>query len=121
MLQFYGFSPSFTKIVPTSDYEDMRRNWVKLFNHNHLRITRILRSLRVLGLEAEAKNFFEALVGVFHGRERGKIGERSMVFWTRAVERPLFIAPEVEDEDEDVDTTKGLEFLRVFERERISN
>ena len=63
--------------------------------------------------------FLRALEGVFFERERGKIGERSMVFWRRAIERPLSIAPEVEDAD--VNKVKGIQFLREFERERKDN
>jgi len=35
--------------------------WLSPGNHNHLRITRILRCLSLLGLEAEAKAFFDCL------------------------------------------------------------
>ena len=67
-------------------------------DHNHLRITRILRSLRVLGLEAEAKAFYDALTEVFDA-SKGHIGQKSMMFWTRAVSRPLHLAPDVESDE----------------------
>ena len=124
MLHFYGFnlshdldhnpgsepSPSDYKVRKAPTFDQASRNWVRKFNHNHLRITRILRSLRVLGLEREAKGFFEALEGVFEG---GRISEKSMMFWTRAVERPLFLAPEDEE-----DAGEGAEFLYEFEESR---
>jgi hypothetical protein len=34
-------------------------NWVKSFDHNHLRISRILRCLRILGLQAEYHAFWK--------------------------------------------------------------
>ena len=79
---------------------------MRRFNHNHLRITRILRSLRVLGLEKEAWEFFKILKRVYEG---GGIGQKSMMFWTRAIERPLYLAPEDEDDK------GGCDFLYDFE------
>jgi hypothetical protein len=53
-------------------------------NHNWLRITRILRSLRLLGLEAEAKALYRRLED-FHGRRRFPIGDDTFRYWTGAV------------------------------------
>lgn len=39
-----------------------RASWAASFDHNHLRITRILKSLRIFGLRAHAQAFFDALV-----------------------------------------------------------
>jgi len=88
-------------------------NWVCMFDHNHLRITRIIRSLRVLGLEEEARVFFEALKSV---QESSNISQRSLMYWTRAAIRPLDISPEVEPGDEN--TVRGPRFLREFEKKR---
>lgn len=123
MLHFYGFQfasetanggdSQTLQVVDGSNYPEASRNWVRRFNHNHLRITRILRSLRVLGLENEALEFFKALKCVYEG---GKIGQKSMMFWTRAIERPLYLAPEDEDDE------GGCQFLYDFEfgKERSS-
>ena len=116
MLHFYGFELSRgstgsgaeqdLEISKGTDYHEASKNWNRKFTHNHLRITRILRSLRVLGLEKEARKFFTALKHVY---EDGKISQKSMMFWTRAVERPLYLAPEDDDDEE------GCEFLYDFE------
>ena len=116
MLRFYGFQfasetadggdSQTLQVVEGANYPEASRNWVRRFNHNHLRITRILRSLRVLGLENEALEFFKALKRVYEG---GKIGQKSMMFWTRAIERPLYLAPEDDDDD------GGCRFLYEFE------
>lgn len=112
MLTFYGFALEHDGTIVLGDnYHLAFKNWVKSFNHNHLRITRILRSLRVLGLEAEAEAFFEALKVVCECG--GKISARSLLFWTRAAERPLFIAPEDEE-----DEGRGAGFLYEFEAGR---
>ena len=116
MLHFYGFQfASETasggeyqtlRVLNGPNYPEASRNWVRRFNHNHLRITRILRSLRVLGLETEAWEFFRALKRVYEG---GKIGQKSMMFWSRAIERPLYLAPEDEDDE------GGCQFLYELE------
>jgi hypothetical protein len=64
-------------------------------DHNHLRITRILRCLRVLGLQAECDAFFAALCGVYADPEI-RIAKTSLEYWTRAVEAPLHVAPDGE-------------------------
>lgn len=74
-------------------YERMRRfyqdsrSWVMAGNHNHLRITRILKCLRLLGLDAEAKEFFDWLATIY-GEERRKprpgISIRGFEFWRNA-------------------------------------
>jgi len=113
MLRFYGFEMrTGGTIAPGANFHVASRNWVKRFNHNHLRITRIIRSLRVLGLENAADEFFKALEDVY-GRSE-KISEKSMMFWNRAAKRPLFIAPE---DDEDGGTGAG--FLYEFEKKRM--
>jgi hypothetical protein len=75
-------------------YQRMRRfyergrGWVTAGNHNHLRITRILKCLRLLGLDPEAKDFFAWLATIYE-EERHKprpgINARSFEFWTSAV------------------------------------
>lgn len=119
MCSFYGFELKYVNdangetrahVVPLADEVQRRkrfRNWVMPFNHNHLRITRIIRSLRVLGNGREAKAFFEALKEVDR-RYPGRIGRRSLMYWQRAAERLLHVAPDDDDEDE----ATGPEFLR---------
>ncbi|EIM83871.1 uncharacterized protein STEHIDRAFT_100890 [Stereum hirsutum FP-91666 SS1] len=86
-------------------------SWLTRFDHNHLRITRIIRSLRVLGLETEAKAFYEALVDVVKERP-GRVSGTSVMYWGRAMERPLNVKP---DEDR-VEEKAGPLFLREYEK-----
>lgn len=117
MLHFYGFESSRSQqvgnpnveIVPGENFRQASKNWVKRFNHNHLRITRIIRSLRVLGLEEHAAGVHRALRSVYDGGKSG-IGGKSMMFWTRAAERPLYLAPEDEK-----DEGQGKGFLYEYE------
>jgi hypothetical protein len=114
ILSFYGFelqeANGGLKISPAADFVSASKNWVMQFNHNHLRITRIIRSLRVLGLEPEAEAFFVAVEQLCQS-VNGQISSRSLMFWTRAAKRPLHLAPE-QDEDEG----DGADFLHEFER-----
>jgi hypothetical protein len=105
MLAFYGFDAkdkpisgssdndvSHLDITPMRNCERGFSRWVKRIDHNHLRITRIIRSLRVLGLPDAAKDLFDALMEVYE--TRSVIGSTSVAFWTRAMERPLRYAPD---------------------------
>jgi hypothetical protein len=103
----------FRQIVRGDNFDTASQNWVCRFDHNHLRITRIIRSLRVLGLEEEPLAFFEALKSVQHA---SNISSRSLMYWSRAAFRPLDIAPDVDPEDEDA--VRGPRFLREFEAKR---
>ncbi|EMD58627.1 hypothetical protein GGP41_006081 [Bipolaris sorokiniana] len=81
------------RIVRAPNWPKQFQNWAGLFDHNHLRITRILRCLRVLGLQKECDAFFKALEHAFHDPET-RISEKSMGFWRLAVMRPLQWAPD---------------------------
>lgn len=102
MLAFYGFEYSENSaeayVSRTPRFNKAAKSWVRRFDHNHLRITRILRSLRVLGLAVEAEAFWRALDEVC--KEKGVISKKSYTFWTRAAKRPLRLAPE-DDYDEE--------------------
>jgi Opioid growth factor receptor (OGFr) conserved region len=52
-------------------------------NHNWLRITRVLRSLKLLGLEDEANAFFNFLKDI-HEKE-GYVSENSFNYWQAAI------------------------------------
>lgn len=89
MLTFYGFVPQGNAIVPAADYESRAKNWLTPANHNHLRLTRMIRSLRVLGLESEAQALWKALQDVYASDEgKNSISERTYKFWTRAATEP---------------------------------
>lgn len=64
--------------------------WLSRGNHNHLRITRILRSLSVLGLEAEAKAFFDCLSKIYEDEQNKPmpaISDETMLYWREAAGR----------------------------------
>jgi hypothetical protein len=59
ILAFYGFeaigSGGATLIRQSPDWRTRSANWLKPSNHNHLRLTRIMKSLSLLGLDGEAR------------------------------------------------------------------
>lgn len=79
MLNFYGFEYKNT-IQPKSD---AKFKWISKKNHNYLRITRILTSLRIFGLEKEAKDFYNALINLSKEKD---IDEISLKYWKEAME-----------------------------------
>ncbi|KAL8664338.1 MAG: hypothetical protein Q9202_003153 [Teloschistes flavicans] len=93
-------------------FDEASRHWLMPFNHNHLRITRIIRSCRILGLEADALAFHDAVSAAALQKLGDKV-ERSRMYWERAAKRPLYLAPE-----DDVDVGRGKDFLYRFEEER---
>lgn len=65
MANFYGLQNENGQFVPSNDFKARTGAWVAKGDHNHLRITRILTSLRLHGLEGYAKSFFEALQKIY--------------------------------------------------------
>jgi hypothetical protein len=89
MLKFYGLclipkkSPLVIERAP--DFAARAQNWLWPMNHNHLRLTRILRSTLLLGLEAESKALFHALNSIY--REfPDRIPARTHAFWSNAAQ-----------------------------------
>lgn len=65
-----------------------RTNWQTPSNHNLLRITRVIRSLRLFGLETEAQNFFAVVYE--SARQSGCLSEQTAAFWRLALNGPPF-------------------------------
>src|SRR5947209_15931 len=87
MLAFYGFALEGDRVVEGPRFAAASRNWLQAGNHNHLRLTRMLRSLRVLGLEREAAVLWDALGGLYERETaagRPKITPETLAFWEQA-------------------------------------
>ncbi len=59
-------------------------HWLRGFDHNHLRITRIIRSLRLLVGREEAEDFHQAILARVAAAGR-PVNPRSMAFWQEAL------------------------------------
>lgn len=65
------------------------RHWITPGNHNHLRITRILKCLKLAGLDGEASEFFGWLSTIYAAEQERPfpgITPRSFEFWRAAVQ-----------------------------------
>lgn len=93
------------RVVRAEHFDDAKSVWLSRFNHNHLRITRIIRSLRVLGLSKEAAAFHSYLET--DPEVIAKVSSTSRMYWKRAAERALRLPP-----DEDDDAADGIDWLR---------
>jgi hypothetical protein len=87
MLLFYGLVWSSSTETGAVDrlpnFSERAQNWLWPMNHNHLRLTRILRSTLLLGLEAESKALFHALNAVYREFPH-RITARTHAFWIGA-------------------------------------
>jgi Opioid growth factor receptor (OGFr) conserved region len=92
MLIFYGFALEGDGVVEGPRFAAASRNWLHAGNHNHLRLTRMLRSLRVLALEREAAALWEALRALYEREAaagRRTITPETFAFWRQAATASL--------------------------------
>jgi Opioid growth factor receptor (OGFr) conserved region len=88
MLNFYGYSrlgnENNVQIVAGGNFDIRIRNWITPNNHNFLRITRILKSLSILGILGCAEKFLAALESLSL-KEKSIISETSFHYWQSAL------------------------------------
>ena len=87
MLGFYGLelqSGPPCAVRRAANFPDRAGNWLHAGSHNHLRITRILKSIALLGLRPEARAFLECLEAIY-AENSGKISAISLGFWRDAI------------------------------------
>jgi hypothetical protein len=87
MLQFYGLElaeGATVDIVQGPHFAVRRREWLTRGNHNFLRISRILRSLTLLGLGDHARAFLKCLEEIYAEHAR-VIGDTTVGYWRRSV------------------------------------
>ena len=87
----------YCSIHPTREIFKLQSSCIlRTANHNHLRLTRIIRSCRLLGLGPAAEELYRCLMNL--DREfPNRIGRKSLEYWRRAARRPLWISPDHED------------------------
>lgn len=84
ILGFLGLAESEGKIIDGPNFARRKGDVWATPNHNWLRITRILRSLTLLGLEIEAKKLYDWLDETYR-RGRFTIDAATFRYWTGAV------------------------------------
>jgi hypothetical protein len=86
MLIFYGysFSPLAPGVSPTGEWADKAQNWLTDGNHNFMRITRLLRSMTLLGQNELARSFHSVLTAAARAHPK-TISKRTLSFWDAAI------------------------------------
>jgi hypothetical protein len=89
MLHFYGLrshenSANQIEIDRAENYAIRKQEWVNPFDHNYLRITRILKCLMVFGLTDAAIAFYRCLEQIYRD-DRERIGSETFQYWTNAI------------------------------------
>jgi hypothetical protein len=88
MLGFYGLALASgpggaPRIAPAADFTARSRDWLHAGNHNHLRLTRILTSLRLLGLEDHGRALYACLAGIARDHPHA-VSATTLAYWQRA-------------------------------------
>ena len=87
MLRFYGLraagAAGTLRVEPSASFASRSAGWLRPGDHNHLRLTRILTSLRLLGLEEESR----ALAGCLRAlaaAHPGAVSQVTLEYWRQA-------------------------------------
>ena len=88
MLNFYGLRwEGDDEIVRSNDFEH-KRQWLTPGNHNHLRLTRIMTSLRLLGEPDAAAALYRCLLEIDADERaagRQPISDATLAYWEDAI------------------------------------
>ncbi|MGM0522064.1 MAG: opioid growth factor receptor-related protein [Pseudomonadota bacterium] len=83
MLDFFGLEREGTTITALPDLSISTHIWLKAGGHNHLRITRIIRSLALCHQVKLARAFQRAVINI--GTQHGVVSETSLQYWQEAL------------------------------------
>jgi len=81
-LNFLGLEMRYGQVVRGAQFTKRINIWQSP-NHNWLRITRMLESLRLLGFEKEAREVWNCLCKI---HDEGYVSENSFEYWSEAAE-----------------------------------
>lgn len=91
MLAFYGYQliedESPPAIRRAENWSERARVWLQPGNHNHLRLTRIMKCLVLLGLPDHARTLQKLLLDEA-AHKAGAVSARTVAYWTEAIDRP---------------------------------
>ena len=85
MLSFYGLTVRQGRIVKADHWADRKHDWFTQPTHNDLRITRILKSLSLLGLHEEAARFLACLETLRRSEADCGVCDEAIAYWREAV------------------------------------
>jgi hypothetical protein len=87
MLAFYGYSINLlspTEVEGTGDWDEQSEHWLTPGNHNQMRITRMLRSMYLLGRAPLARSWQRSLFAVGKAHPEA-VSMGTLRFWAEAV------------------------------------
>jgi hypothetical protein len=88
MLSFYGLGlegeAASPRVVRSATFANRAANWITPNNHNFLRLTRILLSLKLLGCRPYAQALLQCLEGIYSQNSR-TIGDVTLRYWRNAI------------------------------------
>lgn len=82
MLDFFGLTWDENSIVAQPTLAIPTHIWLKAGGHNHLRITRMIRSLALCHQPNLARAFQQAMIAI--GTQQGVVSESSIQYWQEA-------------------------------------
>ena len=82
MVEFFGLVYCDNEIGPSPNLSIKDHIWLKAGGHNHLRITRMIRSLHLCHQPGIAQQFQRAMIEI--GLERGHVSDSSVSYWQLA-------------------------------------
>ena len=63
---------------------ERNHHWRRRYNHNHRRITRIIKSLRLLVSDDDADAFYQLILNTLSEEDKLKINSETLEFWKSA-------------------------------------
>lgn len=84
MLTFYGLARNEKEVIKSDQFERRNPVWLRPENHNFLRVTRMIKSLRIMGLEQEAAATFLAFKQIYQSYP-SVIGFSTFNYWQSAI------------------------------------
>jgi hypothetical protein len=92
MLSFYGLQlvegAGAPRVLRSGKWPERSPNWLTPHNHNHLRLTRIIKSLALLGMGDLGRALFDALAEEYGRGVSAVIGPTTFEFWRSAAAGP---------------------------------
>ncbi|SHL92008.1 opioid growth factor receptor-related protein [Vreelandella subglaciescola] len=82
MLRFYGLTREGQAVVALPELDIATHIWLKAGGHNHLRISRIIRSLHLCHQPEFAASFQQAVISL--GTTQGIVSAQSVAYWRNA-------------------------------------
>ncbi|TFH89496.1 hypothetical protein ELS82_21905 [Vibrio ouci] len=83
LLEFWGLQRNGSEIYSDLPLNPVNHVWLKNHDHNQLRLTRVIRSLHLLGNESIARNLCAFLIEV--SNEFDSISDKTVQFWRNAL------------------------------------